>query len=198
MTDKRKLREVFLSEYEATGRDLDAALKAVVLAVKAQEDSPQDRRRPPIDVVRRAVLNKYATPAAAQVVVEAAREFTVEPEHMPCAWAWRSVPHRSARWVAWRVLHDRPFGLSLPECAWALGMRNHTSVLRALRELDKDPALLAAVARVRQRLGLCIVPAPVNCQRRGPAEEFPSNSQPSAFAPQRPSTVSTLASEEAA
>lgn len=199
MTDTTKLREVFLHEYEATGRNLDAALAAVVIAVKTQLALPFEQpTRRPLSVARQAVLRKYDQLAAAEVIAEASREFSVEAEHMRLPWAWRSVPHRNARWVAWRVLHDRPFELSLPECAWALGMRNHTSVLRALRELTKDSTLLAAVARVRQRLGLLIAPASVETQRLSSVEDFLSNQQPSSIPAQRAPAVSTLASEEAA
>lgn len=198
MTDTTRLREVFLHEYEATGRNLDAALKAVAVAVKAQLDLPFERRRRPLDVSRQVVLDKYERVAASQVIVEAAREFNVDPEHMRCSWARRSVPHRKARWVAWRVLHEAPFELSLPECAQALGVRNHTSVLEALRKLDKDPGLLAAATRVRQRMGLWIAPVHSDCQQAAMTAEKASNAQANAIATQRSPAVSTLAREEAA
>lgn len=199
MTDTSKLREVFLREFEATGRNLDAALAAVVTTVKAQFELTVELPRRPDEVARRVVLRKYDRLAAQQVITEAAREWHVDPEHLGCVWARRSAPHVRARWTAWTVLHARPFNLSLPECAAALGMRNHVTVLRAIREMEQRPELLATVARVRQRLGVGIATVNGCTQQPATTAETDCNSQHACAIPAQPAApVSTLASEEAA
>ncbi len=198
MTDINKVREVFLRELEATGRDLDAALRAVVTTVRAERELSCEATRRPVEVSRQVVLRKYNRLAASRVIAEAAREWQVDPQHLGLAWAQRSTPHVRARWTAWAVLHAPPFGLSLPECAAALGCRHHTSVRDAILKIGGHPELLEAVARVRQRLGLWIAPVETNCQQPAMTEETNCGEQEVGFPAQRAPTVSTLASEETA
>jgi hypothetical protein len=152
MTDTRKLREVFLQEYQATRGDIDAAVAAVATAVTAQLRLPFDR---PPSVTLNVTVVQYQPPRPKapptlidQVVAMAAAEVGCEPRHV--RGSSRADLHVAGRRVALAVL--REMGLSLPACGRAVGLRNHTSVLHALRAIQHRPDLLAAAARVSARV----------------------------------------------
>lgn len=182
MTDTSKLREAFLHEYVATGNNLDAALAAVQTAMLAQLELPLggpkevevrvvvEHRRARAKTERcESVLAKVKRLAAAEFGVDVRRLSVGSPGYS------RERSHSYARWTALGVY--RGMGLSLPACARAAGMSDHTSVIYALKRIAERPYLQAAVARV---------------QRAIDAEAVPESTAKGARA------LSTLADEEAA
>jgi chromosomal replication initiation ATPase DnaA len=155
-TDNRKLAEVFRLEFEAT-RNVEQAVAAVATAVKAQLELPL----PPTGPVelRVVVVHQYSRQSKgpenrlAKVRRLAAAEFGVEVRRMSVRSRGDrgSQWHTAARWTAIGVY--REMGLSLPCCARAAGMRDHTSVIHALKCIEARPDLQAAIARVRAAMG---------------------------------------------
>ena len=194
--DTRKLREAFLSEYEATGRNLDAALAAVALVVEA--------RRPTITRVAfiRSPLQKPPPPAPAKRVVPAeriARLLDAVAAHFDLtrasAFDRRFFRRSSAhpRWVAAACLREAD--MAQVKIAEAVGLRDHTAIVYALRKVRASAELSALVARFAP---LVVDAVDVDGQRPATTAETARHPQPASKAAQRPAAVSTLSGEEAA
>lgn len=163
MTDARKLRDVFYAELEATGgRDVDAALAAVVTAVKAHQLELPIAKPQTVDL-RVTVVHRRVTArrrdrrppptlqgVAARVIPLVAAELGI-PASAIVRMPFRSQAYCSARWIAGAIL--RSMGLSLPRCGQALWC-DHTTILYGCRQVARRPELQAAVARIRAQLAL--------------------------------------------
>lgn len=166
MIATRPLTEVFRREYEATHGDLDAAVAAVATTVKAQLELPlAPLPTQPVEL-RVIVVHKYpalvdhTTPAersTQRVLAAVADEFEVEVRSLVGRWACRKKHHAEARWVAAAMLRGR--GMSLSECGRAVGLRDHSTVIYGLRQIETRADLQAALARVREALGDAPAPA---------------------------------------
>jgi hypothetical protein len=147
------LTDVFRREYEAT-RSIDAAVAAVATTVAAQLNLPFSAPQPAAPVeLRVTVVHEYPAPVknvATRVLILAAQEFNIDVRSMLGRWAPRTRPHVDARWTAAAVLREA--GMSLPACGRAVGLRDHTSVMYGLKQVEARPDLQAAVARVRAAL----------------------------------------------
>lgn len=156
MTARSALGEVFIREYEAT-RDFDAAIAAVETTVKARFNVPEVRV---IVVHKYPALADHTTPAersTQRVLAVVAEEFEVEVRSLIGRWACRKKRHAEARWVAAAVLRGRR--MSLAECGRAVGLRDHSTVIYGIRQIETRADLQAALARVREALGDAPAPA---------------------------------------